>query len=150
MLPSSLSKLFMAVRSPNVVHQHWGDKETPKCPNHFDWDCIVVLSDEQRRHYCAIVAPVGNIFVQCKALFSKWLSRRRRCNRDKIRVKQVKDWNSTFEDAESWRGVSGVRCKLQTLDSPQATNGWQFSTGEEGGWVFVTQLISQRCPSTLR
>ena len=90
------------------------------------------------------------IFVQCKALFSKWLSRRRRCNRDKIRVKLVKDWYSTFEDAESWRGVSGVRCKLQTLVSPQATNGWQFSTGEEGGWVFVTQLISQRCPSTLR
>ena len=26
--------------------------------------------------------------------------------------------------------------------------GWQFSTGVEGGWVFVTQLTSQRCPST--
>ena len=38
-LTSSLSKLFIAVRSPNLVHQHWGDKETPKCPNHFDWDC---------------------------------------------------------------------------------------------------------------
>ena len=39
LLTSSLSKLFIAVRSPNLVHQHWGDKETPKCPNHFDWDC---------------------------------------------------------------------------------------------------------------
>ena len=26
------------------------------------------------------------------------------------------------------------------------TKGWQFSTGVEGGWVFVTQLISQRQP----
>ena len=38
-LLSSLSKLFIAVWSANLVHQHWGDKETPKCPNHFDWDC---------------------------------------------------------------------------------------------------------------
>ena len=38
-LPLSLSKLFIAVRSPNLVHQHWGDKETRKCPNNFDWDC---------------------------------------------------------------------------------------------------------------
>ena len=38
-LPSSLSKLFRAVRSPNLVRQHWGYKETPKCPNHCDWDC---------------------------------------------------------------------------------------------------------------
>ena len=40
-LPSSLSKLFIAVWSPNLVHQHWGDKETPKCPNHFHWDCSI-------------------------------------------------------------------------------------------------------------
>ena len=43
MLPSSLSKLFIAVRSPNLVHQHWGDKETLKCPNHFDWDCSFLI-----------------------------------------------------------------------------------------------------------
>ena len=55
------------------------------------------------------------ILVQCKALFNKWLSRRRRCNRDKIRRTLIKDWYSTFEDVESWRGVPGVRCKLQTL-----------------------------------
>ena len=41
-LTSSLSKLFIAVRPPNPVHQHWGDKETPKCPNHFDWDCSCI------------------------------------------------------------------------------------------------------------
>ena len=41
---SSLSKLFIAVRSPNLVHQHWGDKETPKCPNHFDWDCSFLIA----------------------------------------------------------------------------------------------------------
>ena len=37
--PLSLSKLFIAVQSPNLVHQHWGDKETQNCPNNFDWDC---------------------------------------------------------------------------------------------------------------
>ena len=37
--PLSLSKLFIAVQSPNLVHQHWGDKEAQKCPNNFDWDC---------------------------------------------------------------------------------------------------------------
>ena len=62
-------------------------------------------------------------FLQCKALFNKRLSGRRRCNRDKIRLKLIKDWYSTFEDLESWRGVSGVRCKLQTLQTRgQATN----------------------------
>ena len=38
-LPFSLSNLFIAVQSPNLVHQHWGDRETQKCPNTFDWDC---------------------------------------------------------------------------------------------------------------
>ena len=65
-------------------------------------------------------------FLRCKALFNKRLSRRRRCNRDKIRLKLIKDWYSTFEDVESWRGVSGVRCnvcKLHTLQTRgQATN----------------------------
>ena len=37
--PLSLSKLLIAVQSPNLVHQHWGNKETQKCPNNFDWDC---------------------------------------------------------------------------------------------------------------
>ena len=41
-LTSSLSKLFIAVRSPNLVHQHWGEKETAKCPNHFDWGCSYI------------------------------------------------------------------------------------------------------------
>ena len=36
--PLSLSKLFIAVQSPNLVQQHWGDKEAQKCPNNFDWD----------------------------------------------------------------------------------------------------------------
>ena len=66
------------------------------------------------------------IFVQCKAVFNEWLSRRRRCNRNKIGL----NWSkigirqaSTFEDVESSRGVSGVRCKLQTLQTKgQATN----------------------------
>ena len=40
-LPSCLSKLFIAVQSPNLVHQHWGDRETQKCPNNFDWDCSI-------------------------------------------------------------------------------------------------------------
>ena len=31
-LPLSLSKLFIAVQSPNLVHRHRGDKETQKCP----------------------------------------------------------------------------------------------------------------------
>ena len=34
-----LVPLNIAVQSPNLVHQHWGDKETQKCPNNFDWDC---------------------------------------------------------------------------------------------------------------
>ena len=34
-------------------------------------------------------------------------------------------------------------------DYMEKVDGWQFSTGVEGGWVFVTQLTSQRCPSTL-
>ena len=38
-LPLSLSKLFIAVQSANLIHQHWGDMETQKCPNNFDWDC---------------------------------------------------------------------------------------------------------------
>ena len=41
-LPLSLSKLFIAVQSPNLVHQHWGDKETQKCPNNFEWDCSLI------------------------------------------------------------------------------------------------------------
>ena len=67
----------------------------------------------------------GQIYtsVQCKALFNKGLSCRRRCNRVKIRLKLIKDWYSTFEDVESCRGVSGVRCKLHTLQTRgQATN----------------------------
>ena len=39
MLPLSLPKLFIAVQSPNLVHQHWGDKETQTCPNNFHWEC---------------------------------------------------------------------------------------------------------------
>ena len=27
-----------------LVHQHWWNKETPKNPNHFDWDCSFVFS----------------------------------------------------------------------------------------------------------
>lgn len=38
-LPFSLSKLFIAVLSPSLVHQHWGSKETQKCLNNFYWDC---------------------------------------------------------------------------------------------------------------
>ena len=41
-LPLSLSKLFIAAQSPNLVHQHWGDKETQKCPNNFEWDCSMI------------------------------------------------------------------------------------------------------------
>ena len=37
MLPLSLSKLCIAVQSPNLVPQHWGDKETQKYL--VDWDC---------------------------------------------------------------------------------------------------------------
>ena len=48
-LPLSLSKLFIAVQSPNLVHQHWGDKETRKCPNNFDWDCSYL---ENKEHKC--------------------------------------------------------------------------------------------------
>ena len=73
-----------------------------------------------------LLCSTGQIytFLQCKALFNKRLSRRRRCNRDKIRLKLIKDWYSTFEDVESWRGVSGVRCELQTLQTRgQMTNG---------------------------
>ena len=44
MLLLSLSKLFIAVQSPNLVHQHWGDKETQKCPNNFDWDCSCLVN----------------------------------------------------------------------------------------------------------
>ena len=59
-LPLSLLKLFIAVQSPNLVHQHWGDKETQKCPNNFDWDCRRILremadckqSTEDRSTYC--------------------------------------------------------------------------------------------------
>ena len=59
-LPLSLSKLFIAVQSPNLVHQHWGDKETQKSPNNFDWDCRRILremadckqSTEDRSTYC--------------------------------------------------------------------------------------------------
>ena len=40
-------------------------------------------------------------FLRCKALFNKRLSRRRRCNRHKIRLKLIKDWYSNFEDVES-------------------------------------------------
>ena len=63
-LPSSLSKLFIAVWSPNLVHQHWGDKETPKCPNHFDWDC----------------SPFGvTSFQQGSKTWKRWTSDRRCC-----------------------------------------------------------------------
>ena len=62
---------------------------------------MTVLRDEQRRHYCVVVAPVRYTFVRCKALFNKGLSRRRRCNRDKIRLQLIKDWYSTSEDVES-------------------------------------------------
>ena len=41
-LPLSLSKLFIAAQSPNLVYQHWGDKETQKCPNNFEWDCSMI------------------------------------------------------------------------------------------------------------
>ena len=47
LLPLSLSKLFIAVQSPNLVHQHWGDKETQKCPNNFDWDCSMPKGKER-------------------------------------------------------------------------------------------------------
>ena len=38
-LPLSLSKLFIAVQSPNLVHQHWADRERQKCPNNFERHC---------------------------------------------------------------------------------------------------------------
>ena len=41
-LPLSLSKLFIAVQSPNLVHQHRGDKETQKCSNNFEWDGTMI------------------------------------------------------------------------------------------------------------
>ena len=41
-LPLSFSKLFIAAQSPNLVHQHWGDKDTQKCPNNFEWDCSMI------------------------------------------------------------------------------------------------------------
>ena len=65
---------------------------------------MTALRDEQPRHYCAIEAPVRSdrSFVQCKALFNKCISRRRRCKfRDKIRLKLIETWYSTFEDVES-------------------------------------------------
>ena len=31
--------LFIAVNSPNLMHQHWEGQKTAKCPNKFDWDC---------------------------------------------------------------------------------------------------------------
>ena len=63
-LTSSLSKLFIALRSPNLVHQHWGDKKTPKCPNHFDWDCSAKLAKDKDSpntffHLRAHLAPSG-------------------------------------------------------------------------------------------
>ena len=36
----SLTMLFIALNSPNLVHQYWEGQETVKCPNSFDWDCI--------------------------------------------------------------------------------------------------------------
>ena len=77
-------------------------------------------------------------FLQCKALFNKRLSRRRRCTRDKIRLKLIKDWYSAFEDIESWRGVSGVRCKLQTLQTRgQATNDRKIVLKWSLDWSFT-------------
>ena len=39
-----LPMLFIAIQSPNRVHQRWGDEKTPKCPDNFDWDCILMHS----------------------------------------------------------------------------------------------------------
>ena len=39
-----LPMLFVAVNSPNLVHEHWEGKMTVKCPNNFDCECSYVVS----------------------------------------------------------------------------------------------------------
>ena len=34
-----LAMLFIAVYSPNLLHQHWKGKKTVKCPNNFEVGC---------------------------------------------------------------------------------------------------------------
>ena len=74
MLPSSLSKLFIAVRSPNLVHQHWGDKETPECPNHFDWDCscLTLISETHFKWEYSIQLAHEMFFWFHLIVFWKW------------------------------------------------------------------------------
>ena len=38
-----MQKNFVKIWIPNLVHQHWVDKGTQKCPNmyNFDWDCVL-------------------------------------------------------------------------------------------------------------
>ena len=64
------------------------------------------------------------IFVPCKAAFKKWLSRRRRCNRNKICLNWSKIGIRPLKTSIVHAVCrSGVRCKLQTLQTRgQATN----------------------------
>ena len=43
---------------------------------------------------------VGSCWSTMLCPFARSISRRRRCNRDKIRLKLIKDWYSTVEDVE--------------------------------------------------
>ena len=43
-LSLSLPMLFIAIQSPNRVHQYWGDEKSQKCPSSFDWDCSLMQS----------------------------------------------------------------------------------------------------------
>ena len=64
-LPLSLSKLFITVQSPNLVYQHWTDKETQKCPNNFDWDCSYSLPE------CPAWMAGGKTDFLCILMFSR-------------------------------------------------------------------------------
>ena len=64
-------------------------------------------------------------FVQCKALFNKRLSRQRRCNRVKIRLKLIKDWYSTQLMVKYGRTSTYKKMRVKTQNVPYMSRQWK-------------------------